>query len=94
MLEDSIRVFYNPENVLSREASYVFLEKYGNIANLEYRDYVPFGYEVCFPIKPSREAGSGIGIIDYGDRDKDHTTLDIQEALKACEQALQPEMKH
>ena len=94
LLEDGIRVFYNPESVLSQEVSCVFLEKNGNIAGLEYHDFALIGYYVSFPIKPSREAGSGIGMINYDDQDKDHTTLDIQEALKACAKALQPEMKH
>ena len=56
--------------------------------------YVPSGYAVAFPIKPSRDVGFGIAMIDYGDRDKDHTTLDIQEALEACDRALQSEMEN
>lgn len=94
LLEDGIRVFYNPESVLSQEVSCVFLEKDGNIAGLEYHDFALIGYYVSFPIKPSREAGSGIGMINYDDPDKDNTTSNEQEALAACDRALQSEMKH
>ena len=93
LLEDGIRIFFYPERG-ARKSSFVLLEKEENIADLEYHDYAPFGYYVSFPIKPSREAGSGIGMINYDDPDKNRTTSNEQEALAACDRALQSEMKH
>ena len=91
LLGNGIRVFYDPNSAITQTANFVYLERGGNIAHLY---YVPSGYAVAFPIKPSRDVGFGIAMIDYGDRDKDHTTLDIQEALEACDRALQSEMEN
>ncbi len=88
--ETDINVYVNPPRGARRE-TYIYLEKDGCVGDLEYADYVPFGYSGHFHITPSRTYGSSIGV-DVDGVDEDGRTYDPDVALEMCKAAVESEM--
>ena len=84
--ETDINVYVNPPRGARRE-TYIYLEKDGCVGDLEYADYVPFGYSGHFHITPSRTYGSSIGV-DVDGVDEDGRTYDPDVALEMCKACL------
>lgn len=59
LLDSGLKVFAYVANDV-RKVNWLIVEKGENVGVVGYRDYAPFGYYVTFPIKPSRETGSGL----------------------------------
>lgn len=89
--ETDIAVFLSGQYDRTKN-TFVYLEKDGNVGNIEYSTHVPFGYAGHFHITPSRDFGSSIGVWPEGSDDEGRT-YDLDIALEMCKGAVESTKK-